>query len=290
MINPKIVVTGANGQLGKELKVASQNYSAFDFIFVSREELPVNNPALINEFFETHQPAFCINCAAYTAVDKAETEKDLAFSINAEAVATLASACKKFHTKFIHISTDYVFDGTSSTPLTEKDFTNPVNIYGASKLEGEKLVFQNNKDAIVIRTSWVYSEFGNNFVKTMIRLMNERKEINVVNDQYGAPTYAASLAEAILFIINNSSEWKPGIYHYSNAGKISWYDFAVVIKKLIKSDCVVNPVPTEKYPTPAKRPSFSLLDTKKIRETFHINIPGWEEGLQKCLLRLHASS
>jgi dTDP-4-dehydrorhamnose reductase len=290
MVNPKIVVTGANGQLGKELKVASQNYPAFDFIFVSREKLPINNPSLIHHFFETHQPAFCINCAAYTAVDKAETEKDLAFSVNAKAIAALASACKKFHTKFIHISTDYVFDGTSSTPLTEENVTSPVNIYGASKLEGEKLAFQNNEDSIIIRTSWVYSEFGNNFVKTMIRLMNERKEINVVADQFGSPTYAASLAEVILLIINDSPGWKPGIYHYSNAGKISWFDFAVAIKKLIKSDCVVNPVPTEKYPTPAKRPSFSLLDTKKIRETFHITIPGWEESLQKCLLRLHASS
>jgi len=289
MINPKIVVTGANGQLGKELKVASQNYPAFGFIFASREELPVNNTSLINDFFEKNQPAFCINCAAYTAVDKAETEKDLAFSINAEAVAALAFACKKFHAKFIHISTDYVFDGTSSTPLTEKDFTNPVNVYGASKLEGEKLAFENNEETIVIRTSWVYSEFGNNFVKTMIRLMNERKEINVVADQFGAPTYAASLAETILFIINDSKDWKPGIYHYSNAGKISWYDFAVAIKKLISSECIIHPVSTEKYPTPAKRPSFSLLDTKKIRDTFHIHIADWEDGLKKCVLRLQAS-
>ena len=288
MANPKIVVTGANGQLGKELKMASVNYPAFDFIFVSREELPVDNAALINDFFEKNKPAFCINCAAYTAVDKAESDKQTAFAINAEAVAALAFASKKFNTKFIHISTDYVFDGTSSTPLTEKDFTNPINTYGTSKLEGEKLAFENNEDAIVIRTSWVYSEFGNNFVKTMIRLMNERKEISVVADQFGAPTYAASLAEAILFIINDKKEWTPGIYHYSNAGKISWFDFAVAIKNLIGSECVVNPVPTEKYPTPAKRPSFSLLDTKKIRSTFHIEIADWQEGLKKCILRLNA--
>jgi dTDP-4-dehydrorhamnose reductase len=293
MANPKIVVTGANGQLGKEIKVASQNYPAFDFIFVSREELPVDNPEIINQFFEKNQPSFCINCAAYTAVDKAETDKQTAYAVNAEAVAALAFACKTFHTKLVHISTDYVFDGTSSIPLTEDDLTNPINIYGASKLEGEKLAFEKNRDAIVIRTSWVYSEFGNNFVKTMMRLMNERKEINVVADQFGAPTYAASLADAILVIINNAqtsiANWKPGIYHYSNTGKISWFDFAVAIKKLINSECTINPVPTEKYPTPAKRPSFSLLDTKKIQQTFHINIPAWEDGLQKCLSRLQAS-
>jgi dTDP-4-dehydrorhamnose reductase len=292
MANPKIVVTGANGQLGKELKVASQNYPAFDFIFVSREELPVNNTELIHQFFKIQQPAFCINCAAYTAVDKAESEKENAFVVNAEAVGVLAKTCKIFHAKFIHISTDYVFDGTSSTPLTEEDATNPVNSYGASKLKGEKLALAENENSIIIRTSWVYSEFGNNFVKTMMRLMNDRKEINVVADQYGAPTYAASLAEAILVIINTSQtsakNWQPGIYHYSNAGKISWYDFAVAIKEMIKSECIVHPIPTSSYPTPAKRPSFSLLDTKKIQTTFHIDIAGWEDGLKQCISRLKA--
>ena len=290
MPNPKIVVTGANGQLARELKVVSSAHSDLDFIFLTREELPIHRPEIINRFFEIHQPDYCINCAAYTAVDKAESEQELAFLINAESVGQLAGICNAFHTRFIHISTDYVFDGSSSVPLTEESSVNPVNVYGASKLEGEKLALQINKEAIVIRTSWVYSEFGNNFVKTMIRLMRDRREISVVDDQIGAPTYAAYLAEAILSIIDktesNPGNWKPGIYHYSNKGKISWYDFAVAIREMTGSPCIVHPIPTERYPTPARRPSFSLLDTKKIESGFQLPIPDWKEGLARCLRQL----
>jgi dTDP-4-dehydrorhamnose reductase len=290
MPNPKIIVTGANGQLAREIKSASTGHSGLDFIFVSREELPVHRPEIINRFFEIHHPDYCINCAAYTAVDRAESERELAFLVNAEAVGVLAEICKGFQTKFIHISTDYVFDGKSSTPLKEDDATNPLNIYGESKLEGEKLAFQNNKESIIIRTSWVYSEYGNNFVKTMIRLMQERKEISVVDDQVGAPTYAAYLSTAILFIIEKTESspenWKPGTYHYSNKGKISWYDFAVAIQKMIKSKCIIHSIPTEKFPTAAKRPLFSLLDTKKIETTFQLVIPDWKEGLAECLKRM----
>jgi dTDP-4-dehydrorhamnose reductase len=290
MPNPKIIVTGANGQLAREIKAASSHHTGLDFVFVSREELPIHRPEIINRIFEIHHPAFCINCAAYTAVDKAESEKDLAFLINAESVGVLAGICKDFGTKFIHISTDYVFDGLSSTPLKEDDATKPVNIYGASKLEGEKLAFLNNKESIIIRTSWVYSEFGNNFVKTMIRLMRDRKEINVVDDQIGSPTYAAYLSAAILFIIerteSSAGNWIPGIYHYSNKGEISWYDFAVAIQKMINSPCIVNPIPTSKFPTPARRPQFSLLDTRKIEATYKLVIPNWKQGLAQCLKRL----
>jgi dTDP-4-dehydrorhamnose reductase len=230
-------------------------------------------------------PQYCINCAAYTAVDRAESEQDMAMLVNGEAVGNLAAICKKFNTKLIHISTDYVFDGERETPYQPDDATGPVSIYGISKLKGEELCMRENADAIIIRTAWVYSEFGNNFVKTMMRLMNERPEIKVVNDQVGAPTYAADLAKACLDVIA-SNKWQSGMYHYSNSGKISWYDFAVAIKEMIGSDCIVHPIPTTDYPTPAKRPKFSLLDTSKIKEVFNVNIPEWKESLQGCVRRI----
>jgi dTDP-4-dehydrorhamnose reductase len=317
MSKPKILVTGANGQLGTALKTLSAAYPAFDFIFLTKEELPIHRIELVAQYFSTVKPAYCINAAAYTAVDKAETDKENAFLINGDAVGVLASACSKFETKFIHISTDYVFDGTSPTPYKETDRTNPANTYGLSKLRGEALCLLNNKDAIIIRTAWVYAEHGNNFVKTMLRLMKERPEINVVSDQVGAPTYAGDLAEAILTIVNSESatgnrqsedgkrqskngngqsaagsnshsdiKWVPGIYHYSNQGRISWYDFAVAIKELSGSACKVNPIPTTQYPTPAKRPAFSLLDTHKIQYTYQLKIPDWKDSLQRCLQKL----
>ncbi|MBS1916839.1 MAG: dTDP-4-dehydrorhamnose reductase [Bacteroidetes bacterium] len=286
MSKPKIIVTGANGQLGKELQVASSSFPQFEFIFLSKEELPIENADVVKKIFSDKQPLFCINCAAYTAVDKAESEKEKAFLINAEAVGILGKACASVNAKFIHISTDYVFDGSSSTPLKETDSTNPVNIYGESKLLGEMKAFEYCKETMVIRTSWVYSEFGNNFVKTMIRLMKERESLNVINDQTGSPTYAADLAKAILEIIAGK-KFTPGIYNYSNEGEITWYQFAIAIKELTASPCVVHPISTSQYPTPAKRPQYSLLDKAKIKEIYDINIPQWKASLVACISRLN---
>lgn len=284
MAKPKILVTGANGQVGTSLRTLSAAYPSFDFIFLAKDELPIHRFELVSQYFDAVKPAYCINAAAYTAVDKAETDKETAFLVNGDAVGVLASACGKYGTKFIHISTDYVFDGTSPEPYKEDTRTNPVNAYGVSKLRGEALCLLYNPDAVIIRTAWVYSEHGNNFVKTMLRLMKDRPEINVVSDQIGAPTYAEDLAEAMLEIVKK--EWVPGIYHYSNTGRISWYDFAVAIKELSGSACKVNPIPTSQYPTPAKRPSFSLLDTHKIQSTYQLVIPAWKDSLQRCLQRL----
>lgn len=281
-MQPTILVTGSNGQLGKELQQLADAYPQYKFVFASREDLKLHHFPLVENFFLATKPKFCINCAAYTAVDKAESEKDMAMLVNGEAVGHLAAICKKYQTKLIHVSTDYVFDGESETPYKEDDATNPMNVYGASKLLGEQLCIKENDEAIVIRTSWVYSSFGHNFVKTMLRLMSERNEINVVNDQIGSPTYAADLAKVILQIIG-SNNWHPGNYHYSNDGKISWYEFAVAIKELTGSNCRINPIPTAAYPTPAKRPHYSLLDKEKIKTVFQISVPNWKDSLKKCI-------
>jgi len=280
-----ILVTGSNGQLGKELQELAHLYPSYRFVFASREDLKLHHFGLVENYFVGLQPQYCINCAAYTAVDKAESEQDMAMLVNGEAVGNLAAVCKKFNTKLIHISTDYVFDGESEKPYQPDDSTGPISLYGVSKLKGEELCVKENADAIIIRTAWVYSEFGNNFVKTMMRLMRERPEIKVVNDQIGAPTYAADLAKAILDIID-SGKWVSGIYHYSNTGKISWYDFAVAIQAMIGSSSIIHPIPTTDYPTPAKRPKFSLLDTSKITSNYNIEIPGWRESLQRCVKRI----
>ena len=282
MNKPTILVTGCNGQLGKELQVIADQYPQFHFVFASREDLRLHHFGLVENFFIGTQPQYCINCAAYTAVDKAEGEKDLAMLVNGEAVGRLAAICKKYNTKLIHISTDYVFNGESETPYIEDDATNPINTYGASKLLGEQLCMKENEESIIIRTSWVYSSFGNNFVKTMMRLMSERNEINVVSDQIGSPTYAADLANSILQIIS-SEKWESGIYHFSNQGKISWYEFAIAIKEMIHSTCMVNPIQTVNYPTAAKRPHYSLLNKDKIKSIFQIQIPDWNDSLEKCV-------
>ena len=286
MVNKsKILVTGAHGQLGKELKQLASLYPQFDFIFLSREDMPIHHFELVRNFFKITKPQYCINCAAYTTVDRAETEKELAFQVNSEAPGVLAAICKEYLTKFIHISTDYVFDGTATTPYKEDSPTNPQCVYGASKLEGEKQALQFDPGSVIIRTSWVYSEFGNNFVKTMLKLMSERKELNVVNDQVGSPTYAADLAEAVMQIIS-SEQWSPGIYNYCNDGYISWYDFAVTIKEFTGSNCKVNPIPTSQYPSLAKRPMYSVLDTTRIKQTFGISVRNWKKSLKICLTRL----
>jgi dTDP-4-dehydrorhamnose reductase len=294
MLKQVILVTGSGGQLGQELQQLAASYPAFEFVFTTLENMPIDDEAAVEKQFAEKHPAYCINCAAYTAVDKAESEPEQAFQANAEGPRVLAAACKKNNTRFIHISTDYVFNGQSPEPYKEDAPTDPINVYGASKLKGEQLCLQTAPEAIIIRTAWVYSSFGNNFVKTMIRLMQTRPAINVVNDQVGAPTYAADLAQCIMQIIDNTqssiSQWRPGIYHYSNQGRISWFDFAVAIKEGTGSSCTVNPIPATDYPTPAKRPSFSLLDTHKIRQTFAITIPEWKDSLQQCLKLLHRES
>jgi dTDP-4-dehydrorhamnose reductase len=285
MAKQKIVVTGANGQLGMELRELSASYPEYDFIFLSRNELPIENAGKVKLFFEKNRLQVCINCAAYTAVDKAESEREEAFLINSDAVGSLASVCKDHNTRLIHISTDYVFDGIASVPYKEDAPTNPQSVYGASKLEGERLALHYNSETIIIRTSWVYSSYGKNFVKTMHRLMNEKEEINVVNDQYGSPTYAADLAETILQIVRKLTT-HGGIYHYSNDGTISWYDFALAIKELIGSSCRINSITTDQYPTPAKRPLYSVLDKTKIRQTFGITLKDWKQSLNDCIKKI----
>lgn len=279
-----ILVTGANGQLGSELHVIAPQFPYCQFLFVTKEELNIVDFNSIIKYFRGHSVDFCINCAAYTAVDKAESEKESAYLINADAVAILAKICAKNNTQLIHISTDYVFGGTSNTPYKETDKTSPVSVYGQSKLQGEELATQHCPSTLIIRTSWLYSSFKNNFVKTMLRLMQEKDSINVVNDQLGCPTYAADLAMAIMQVIESDiSKENPGIYHYTNAGITNWYEFALAIKKFTGSNCTINAITTAQYPTAAKRPSYSVLDTTKIKETFSVAIPNWEDSLEKCL-------
>jgi dTDP-4-dehydrorhamnose reductase len=286
MDKPGIIVTGANGQLGRELQVLAAQFPAYRFVFADRAQLPVDDQQKVAGFFAAHAPSWCINCAAYTAVDKAETDKETAFRINGDGPGHLAAACRRHGAKLIHVSTDYVFDGNSSTPLKESDPTAPINVYGASKLAGEQKAMEiNPAGTVIIRTAWVYSEFGNNFVKTMIRLMKERPAISVVDDQIGSPTYAADLAAAILRIIG-SPRFAPGIYHYSNEGRISWYAFAQAIRSRIGSSCTINPIPSSQFPTAAKRPHYSLLDKTLIGNTYQVDIPGWEAGLTTCISHL----
>lgn len=285
VIRKKILVTGANGQLGKELQQLAPGFSQFEFIFLGKEDLPIHHFEMVRHYFKVYHPDFFINCAAYTAVDRAESEKERAFQINGEAVGVLAAICRENNCRFIHISTDYVFDGTATVPYKEDDKTNPQSVYGASKLEGEKQAMQFDPECIVIRTSWVYSEFGKNFVKTMVRLMSEKEEISVVDDQVGSPTYAADLAEAIMQIISYGN-WQPGIYHFSNAGNISWYQFALAIKELSGSNCRINPIPSSQYPTQAKRPAWSVLECSKIKKVFGITIKSWQQSLGLCLQNL----
>ena len=279
----KILVTGANGQLGSELAVLSSNYSHYEWIFADRTKVALNNLELLSVHLNEMNPDVILNCGAYTAVDKAETEKELAFTINHMAVSLIAKYAKKNNVKLIHISTDYVFDGTSSVALNEDALTNPINIYGESKRAGEIACLNENPDAIILRTSWVYSKFGNNFVKTMQRLMQERDEINVVVDQIGSPTYAADLANAMMVILE-SPNWISGIYNYSNEGGVSWYEFALAIKQLGGYNCNVNGVSSSSYPTLAKRPKFSLLDKQKIKDIYNLDIQNYKKSLKKMFI------
>ncbi len=286
MVKPVVIVSGKNGQLGQELQLLSRSLPGFEFVFAGKEEMDLSDSGSLHLFFQKYAPAFFINCAAYTAVDKAESEPEKAYAINATAVGVIAELCEQWNTALIHISTDYVFNGEGHHPYMPEDETDPVNYYGYSKLAGEQLALEKCSKTIIIRTSWVYSNYGNNFVKTMLRLMAERPEINIVNDQTGSPTYAADLAEAIgriLSIKDQDLKQKKGIYHFSNSGTISWYDFALAIRDLSGSSCKINPIPSEAYPTPAKRPHFSVMNTDKITSVFGIEIKNWKSSLNKCL-------
>jgi dTDP-4-dehydrorhamnose reductase len=281
-----ILITGANGQLGNELRVLFSNYQEFNFFPTDIDNLDLTKKEAISAFIDNHQIDYIVNCAAYTAVDKAEDDVELCYKINRDAVKNLAEAAQG-KARIIHISTDYVFDGKAIAPYKETDAINPQSVYGKSKLEGEQILMTVCPESIIIRTAWLYSSYGNNFVKTMLHLGKERTELNVVCDQKGTPTYAADLAQAILSIIAYSEKEKTvhsGIYHYSNEGIISWYDFTEKIFQLAGiTSCRVNPIPTDQYPTKASRPMYSVLDKTKIKETFQILVPEWEVSLEKCM-------
>ena len=285
----KILVTGANGQLGSEIKVLASNYPNFDFVFTDIDDFPLNQSPEIIANFHRIQPDIVINCAAYTAVDKAEQDKEIANAINHLAIATLATLCHDSGAKLLHISTDYVFDGTSQVAYTEENQPNPKSVYGVTKLAGETACLKNCPESIIIRTAWVYSEFGNNFVKTMLRLMTEREILNVVNDQVGSPTYAADLAQVILTILD-SNKWESGIYHYSNAGEISWFEFAQDIQEIAQITCDIKGIPAASYPTPAERPAYSLLDKSKIKAVYGIEPIDYKVSLRIMMGRLENSA
>lgn len=276
-----VLVTGANGQLGKSIHRIGSNYPELKFVFTDVADLDITNSEAVDAFFQSNKIAYCINCAAYTAVDNAEEAVDKAFLINATAVKNLAESCRNSGTVLIHVSTDFVFDGTKKTPYTEEDIPNPLSVYGKSKLKGEAYIQEIWDRHFIVRTSWLYSEYGNNFVKTMLRLAETRDEISVVNDQIGSPTYAGDLASFLLEIIDKSSK-DYGLYHYSNEGSISWYDFAVEIFKQHKKAVRVVPIPTSAYPTAAKRPAYSVLDKTRGKKGLKTTPPFWSSSLNKA--------
>lgn len=278
----KILVTGANGQLGQCLQKISSQFEEFEFIFTDSETLDITNKEEVNDFFWQNAPDFCINAAAYTAVDLAETDIEKAFLVNADGTENLAEACAENNAQFIHVSTDYVFDGENNLAYTEEDFTNPLGVYGASKLAGDELALEVNPCSVILRTSWVYSEFGKNFVKTMLNLFATKEELSIVADQFGQPTNANDLAEAIMKIIK-SEKITPGIFNFSNLGRISWFDFAEKIAELSEAKIKLNAIETSQYPTPAKRPKNSVLDLGKISKTYAIQLKPWEESLEDCV-------
>ena len=285
----KILVTGANGQLGSELKFFSSVQNLHEWVFTDLKELDLSDLENLESNISKIAPCLIINCAAYTAVDKAENENELANILNFKAIDLISKWSSNNRKKLIHISTDYVFDGSSESPLKEDAITSPINFYGLTKLEGEKICLKNDLNSIIIRTSWLYSSFGNNFVKTIKNLMLTRDSLSIVNDQIGSPTYAADLAEVISVIVNHN-KWVPGLYHYSGEGEISWFDFANDIKYLNNFKTQIIGISTEEYPTDAKRPKYSLLDKTKIKETYNIKVPHYKDSLKKCLKILHNES
>lgn len=283
MAKYNILITGAKGQVGSEINALAKNYPDHQFFFTDYEKLDIINSLKINEFFFKHKINACINCAAYTAVDKAESEYDMAFAVNVQGAENLAIACNEFNARFVHISTDFVFNGEATSPYLPDTPREPLGVYGQTKAEGEDAAFR-YPNTVVVRTSWVYSSFGGNFVKTMMRLGASRDSLNVVSDQIGCPTYAADLADALVkIVIDEDFENKVGTYHYSNTGNISWFDFATKIMELAKLDCKVSPIPAVDYPTPAKRPAYSVLNTTSIQDKFGITIKEWEPSLAKCI-------
>jgi dTDP-4-dehydrorhamnose reductase len=286
-----ILVTGSNGQLGSEIKDIAKSYKGAKFIFRDLPELDICNTVELQNFISDNKICAVVNCAAYTAVDTAEEDEQLAQKVNAEGVLNLVNALKKVDGKLIHISTDYVFDGNSFLPYQELDEVNPIGVYGNTKRCGELAVINSDIDAIVIRTSWLYSAYGNNFVKTMLRLGHERNELGVISDQIGTPTNASDLAKTCFDILFYKKQPKmntsSNVYHFSNEGVASWYDFAIAIMELGKVECNVKPIETKDYPTPAKRPHFSVLNKSKIKNDFGIEIPYWRDSLAICISKLN---
>lgn len=278
-----ILVTGSHGQVGNELQFLASSYPTFSFIFVDKDHLDITNLDAVLAFFEQHLFDYCINCAAYTAVDKAETDQKMAELVNTIGPKNLAIACKEYNCRLIQISTDYVYHSGQNTPFKETDATSPKSVYGKTKLAGELAVLEQDLEAIIIRTSWVYSSFGSNFVKTMLRLGAEKESLPVIFDQIGSPTYARDLAKTMLDIIQSYPAVFTGIYHYSNEGVCSWFDFATAIFEIKQLKCQAFPIETKEYPTPAERPHFSLLNKSKIKEKFQLKIPHWRVSLKSCL-------
>lgn len=278
-----ILVTGANGQLGNEMRNLSSTDPANRYLFTDVQELDITDLASVQAFLSENTVDYIVNCAAYTAVDKAESDIELCRKINAFAVENLAKASAAIGARMIHVSTDYVYSGTHYMPYIESDAVAPTSVYGVTKLEGEQLLLAANPASVILRTSWLYSPYGNNFVKTMLRLGREREKLSVVFDQVGTPTYAADLAAAIVTILN-APEFIPGIYNFSDEGVCSWYDFTLTIHRMAGIDtCRVSPIDTADYPSAATRPFYSVMNKKKIKVTYGVKIPHWEESLQKCI-------
>ncbi|WP_343681387.1 dTDP-4-dehydrorhamnose reductase [Chryseobacterium arthrosphaerae] len=285
----KIAVIGSNGQLGNCIRKIAPDFELdYEFIFTDSSVLDVTDESQVNDFFYNNKPDYCLNASAYTAVDLAETEKDKAFAVNADGVAFLAQACADYKAVLIHVSTDYVFDGDTNLPYSEDDFTNPIGVYGASKRKGEELALEINPHTIILRTSWLYSEFNKNFVKTMLNLFAQKNELGIVADQYGQPTNANDLAEAIMEIVQ-TPEKTYGIFHFSNYPETTWFEFAQKIAEFSKSSIKLNPLTTEQYPTPAKRPVRSTMSLDKIEETYKIEPKHWENSLEECVETLAQS-
>jgi dTDP-4-dehydrorhamnose reductase len=287
-MNSKILVTGANGQLGNEIRRLCKNFPGLEFIFTDVDMLDITNPDAVSVFMEASKPAIVVNCAAYTNVDGAEDNVKTVRKVNALAPQVLAAACAMQNAFLIHISTDYVFDGESNVPYVEDDVANPTSVYGSSKLEGEEKIKTVFDDYLIIRTSWMYSEFGHNFMRKILSLSKENEKIEVVNDQVGSPTYARDLANCIIDIIIksilNPQAYLPGVYHYANQGSCSWYEFAREIFKIAGvKNCELVPVSSDQVKTKAKRPKYSVLDTSKVRRSFGIGIPNWRDSLKECL-------
>ncbi len=282
-----VLVTGANGQLGQAIQYIAKNYLNLNFVFCNSTDLDISNKENCQAVFRKIKPDFCINAAAYTAVDKAESEQDKAELINVIGAKNLAETCKELDTKLIHISTDFVFDGSNNTPYTENQIPSPKGVYGQTKLDGERAIQNVFSNYYIIRTSWVYSQFGNNFMKTMLRLASERTSLSVVNDQIGTPTNAVDLADCLMTIISSqypTPNTQYGIYHFSNEGQCSWYDFAKVIFEINQVNIDLIAIPTSEFPTPAERPKYSVLDKSKIKSTFGITIKNWQESLKSIEL------